>query len=159
MTFYSLYGLDQRGPLDRPVVGVSVDDWTIDQLPEHARQAIEATGAPIDRDLYEHFAARPTGQKGVEENHAASPRYSAAVYSYASARRPRISSSRVAVAEIDIRKVDGILPAQLGHLGVCASAPAKIILGNAVFFHAVPGTGPKTAEVPRCGQKCPHLLN
>jgi glucose-6-phosphate 1-dehydrogenase len=67
MTFHSLYRLDQRGPLDCPVVGVSVDDWTIDQLREHERQAIEATGAPIDCDLYDRFAARPTGQNGIEE--------------------------------------------------------------------------------------------
>ncbi len=32
MTFHSLYRLEQRGLLDCPIVGVAVDDWTIDQL-------------------------------------------------------------------------------------------------------------------------------
>ena len=32
MTFRSLYRLERRGLLDCPIVGVAVDDWTIDQL-------------------------------------------------------------------------------------------------------------------------------
>ncbi len=32
MTFRSLYRLEQRGLLDCPIVGVAVDDWTVDQL-------------------------------------------------------------------------------------------------------------------------------
>ena len=37
MTFRSLYRLEQRGLLNCPIVGVAVDDWTIDHLREHAR--------------------------------------------------------------------------------------------------------------------------
>ena len=37
MTFRSLYRLEQRGLLDCPIVGVAVDDWTVDQLVERAR--------------------------------------------------------------------------------------------------------------------------
>ena len=32
MTFHSLYRLEQRGLLDCPIVGVAVDDWTVEQL-------------------------------------------------------------------------------------------------------------------------------
>ena len=31
MTFRSLYRLELRGLLDCPIVGVAVDDWTLDQ--------------------------------------------------------------------------------------------------------------------------------
>src|SRR6478672_10279687 len=37
MTFRSLYRLEQRGLLKCPIVGVAVDDWTVDQLKERAR--------------------------------------------------------------------------------------------------------------------------
>ena len=40
MTFRSLYRLEQRGLLDCPIVGVAVDDWTVDQLVERARESI-----------------------------------------------------------------------------------------------------------------------
>ena len=37
MTFHSLYRLEQRGLIDCPIVGVAVDDWTVDQLKDRAR--------------------------------------------------------------------------------------------------------------------------
>src|ERR1700759_1855965 len=37
MTFSSLYCLERRGLLRCPILGVSVDDWSVDQLREHAR--------------------------------------------------------------------------------------------------------------------------
>src|SRR3954447_3544886 len=58
MTFRSLYRLERRGLLTCPVVGVAVDDWTVERLREHARKAIVATGEPIDDDVFERFAAR-----------------------------------------------------------------------------------------------------
>jgi glucose-6-phosphate 1-dehydrogenase len=48
MTLHSLYRLEQRGLLDCPIVGVAVDDWSADDLREHARAAIEGTGEKID---------------------------------------------------------------------------------------------------------------
>ena len=42
MTFHSLYRLERRGLLNCPIVGVAGDDWTVDDLREHARTAIEA---------------------------------------------------------------------------------------------------------------------
>jgi glucose-6-phosphate 1-dehydrogenase len=37
MTFRSLYRLERRGLLTCPIVGVAVDDWTEEQLRDHAR--------------------------------------------------------------------------------------------------------------------------
>ena len=58
MTFRSLYRLEARGLLDCPIVGVAVDDWTIDQLVERARTSIEGTGETIDEEVFKRFAAR-----------------------------------------------------------------------------------------------------
>jgi glucose-6-phosphate 1-dehydrogenase len=58
MTFRSLYRLERRGLLNCPVVGVSVDDWSVDHLRKHARSAIEGTGEPVDDEVFERFAAR-----------------------------------------------------------------------------------------------------
>jgi glucose-6-phosphate 1-dehydrogenase len=58
MTFRSLYRLAARGLLNCPIVGVAVDDWSHDDLVEHARQAIEATGEKIDEDVFERFTGR-----------------------------------------------------------------------------------------------------
>ncbi|MDF9748730.1 glucose-6-phosphate dehydrogenase [Arthrobacter sp. ES3-54] len=58
MTFRSLYRLERRGLLQCPIVGVAVDDWTVDQLVERARVSIEGTGEVIDADVFGRFAAR-----------------------------------------------------------------------------------------------------
>ncbi|MEZ0359925.1 glucose-6-phosphate dehydrogenase [Mycobacterium sp. SA01] len=58
MTFRSLYRLERRGLLGCPIVGVALDDWSADTLREHARTAIEATGEPVDDDVFARFAAR-----------------------------------------------------------------------------------------------------
>jgi glucose-6-phosphate 1-dehydrogenase len=58
MTFRSLYRLERRGLLTCPVVGVAVDDWTTEDLRQHARKAIEATGEPIDEQVFDRFARR-----------------------------------------------------------------------------------------------------
>jgi glucose-6-phosphate 1-dehydrogenase len=58
MTFRSLYRLERRGLLNCPVLGVAVDDWSVDQLRKHARLAIEATGEPVDDEVFDRFAAR-----------------------------------------------------------------------------------------------------
>ena len=41
MTFRSLYRLERRGLLQCPIVGVAVNDWTLDQLVQRARESIE----------------------------------------------------------------------------------------------------------------------
>jgi glucose-6-phosphate 1-dehydrogenase len=58
MTFRSLYRLERRGLLDCPIVGVAVDDWTVDDLIARARTSIEGTGEAIDEKVFERFAAR-----------------------------------------------------------------------------------------------------
>jgi glucose-6-phosphate 1-dehydrogenase len=58
MTFRSLYRLEQRGLLDCPIVGVAVDDWSLDQLIERARESIAATGEQIDEDVFRRFVGR-----------------------------------------------------------------------------------------------------
>jgi glucose-6-phosphate 1-dehydrogenase len=58
MTFRSLYRLEKRGLLSCPVVGVAVDDWSIQQLRDHARDCITATGEELDASVFERFASR-----------------------------------------------------------------------------------------------------
>ena len=48
MTLHSLYRLEARGLLTCPIVGVAVDDWTVDDLRERAREAIVASGERLD---------------------------------------------------------------------------------------------------------------
>src|SRR5215813_13849236 len=58
MTFRSLYRLEQRGLLDCPIVGVAVDDWSLDQLIERAREPIAGTGEQIDEVVVRRFTSR-----------------------------------------------------------------------------------------------------
>jgi glucose-6-phosphate 1-dehydrogenase len=58
MTLCSLYRLERRGLLRCPIIGVAVDDWTVEHLRKHAREAIKATGEPIDAKVFKRFAAR-----------------------------------------------------------------------------------------------------
>jgi glucose-6-phosphate 1-dehydrogenase len=57
MTFHSLYKLEARGLLDCPIVGVAVDDWSIEDLRKRARDSIEA-GGEVDEKVFERFAKR-----------------------------------------------------------------------------------------------------
>jgi glucose-6-phosphate 1-dehydrogenase len=57
MTFRSLYRLEQRGLLDCPIVGVAVNDWSVEDLRNRARAAI-AAAQPIDEATFARFAAR-----------------------------------------------------------------------------------------------------
>jgi glucose-6-phosphate 1-dehydrogenase len=58
MTFRSLYRLEQRGLLDCPIVGVAVDDWSVDQLVERARDSIVGTGEQLDESVFGRLAKR-----------------------------------------------------------------------------------------------------
>jgi glucose-6-phosphate 1-dehydrogenase len=58
MTLRSLYRLEARGLLGVPVLGVAVDDWSVEKLREHAREAIEASGEKLDEQVFARFAAR-----------------------------------------------------------------------------------------------------
>jgi glucose-6-phosphate 1-dehydrogenase len=58
MTFRSLYRLEARGLLDCPIVGVAVDDWSLDDLKERARTSIEGTGESVDQTVFDRFVDR-----------------------------------------------------------------------------------------------------
>src|ERR1700754_4892963 len=58
MTFRSLYRLERRELLSCPIVGVAFDDWTVEQLRDHARACIEGTGEQVDDAVFARFAAR-----------------------------------------------------------------------------------------------------
>jgi glucose-6-phosphate 1-dehydrogenase len=58
MTLRSLYRLERRRLLKCPIVGVAVDDWTVEDLRAHARQAIEAAGDKIDDTVFNRFVRR-----------------------------------------------------------------------------------------------------
>jgi glucose-6-phosphate 1-dehydrogenase len=58
MTFRSLYRLERRGLINCPIVGVAVDDWSVDQLKERARTSIVGTAEPLDDATFERLAAR-----------------------------------------------------------------------------------------------------
>jgi glucose-6-phosphate 1-dehydrogenase len=58
MTFRSLYRLERRGLLGCPIVGVALEDWSVEHLRDHARRAIQAGGEVVDRRVFERLAAR-----------------------------------------------------------------------------------------------------
>jgi glucose-6-phosphate 1-dehydrogenase len=46
--------------LECPIVGVTVDDWTAEQLVERARWSIVRDGKRLDPKVFDRFAASPT---------------------------------------------------------------------------------------------------
>src|SRR5262245_44511775 len=82
MTFRSLYRLHKRRLLKCPVVGVAMDAWTDDQLRQHARDAIEATGEPIDKRSFDSFAQRLSYIQGNFTEPATYQRLKAALKDY-----------------------------------------------------------------------------
>jgi glucose-6-phosphate 1-dehydrogenase len=58
MTLRSLYRLDHRGLLNVPVIGVAVDDWTVEHLRDHALDAVRAAGEDIDEAVWKRFSQR-----------------------------------------------------------------------------------------------------
>src|SRR6478736_10201081 len=79
MTFRSLYRLEARGLLDCPIVGVAVDDWSIDDLKERARTSIEGTGEQIDPAVFDRFAERLSYVSGDFTDPATYERVGAAI--------------------------------------------------------------------------------
>jgi glucose-6-phosphate 1-dehydrogenase len=79
MTFYSLYRLEKRGLLDCPIVGVAVDDWTVDQLRERARTSIVGCGESIDEEVFARFADRLSYVAGDFSDAATFERVAAAI--------------------------------------------------------------------------------
>jgi len=79
MTFRALYRLEARGMLDCPIVGVAIDEWTIDQLREHAREAIATTVEDPDEDVFGRLAARISYVQGDYSDAGTFERVAAAV--------------------------------------------------------------------------------
>jgi glucose-6-phosphate 1-dehydrogenase len=85
MTFRALYRLEERGKLDCPIVGVAIDDWTIEQLREHAHDAIATTVTDPDEDVFARLAARLSYVQGDYADASTFERVAAAI---GEARRP-----------------------------------------------------------------------
>ena len=58
MTFGSLYRLEDRGLLDVPLIGVAFQDWSKQDLADHARSAITGTGITIDESVFTRLMDR-----------------------------------------------------------------------------------------------------
>jgi glucose-6-phosphate 1-dehydrogenase len=68
MTFRSLYRLERRGLLACPIVGIASRPWAIEQLLDHARSSIIATGEPLDEAVFARLAARMSYMSGNFED-------------------------------------------------------------------------------------------
>src|SRR4051812_23772318 len=51
--FPALYAMSRRGKLAVPIVGVAKSGWSLDDLREHARDAVRSTGTFDDRAFAE----------------------------------------------------------------------------------------------------------
>jgi glucose-6-phosphate 1-dehydrogenase len=58
MTFQSLYRMERRGEIDCPIIGVAIDDWSDDDLRNHAKQAIEAEIDDVDAKVLDRLLNR-----------------------------------------------------------------------------------------------------
>jgi len=79
MTFHSLYRLEKRGLLSCPIIGVAVNDWSVQDLRDHARTAIENCGEQIDDAVFDRFAARLSYVSGDFDDAATYQRVGAAI--------------------------------------------------------------------------------
>src|SRR5262245_44689434 len=64
MTFRALYDLEARERLACRILGVAIDDWTVEHLREHAHEAISATVKDPDADIFNRLAERITYVQG-----------------------------------------------------------------------------------------------
>jgi glucose-6-phosphate 1-dehydrogenase len=112
MTFLSLYRLEQRGLLHCPIVGVAVDDWSVDRLVKRARDSIVATGEKLEEEVFDRFAARLSYVNGDFSDPTTYQRVAAEI---ATARRP--------VFYLEIPPfLFGTVVKGLSDVGLCASA-------------------------------------
>jgi glucose-6-phosphate 1-dehydrogenase len=56
-TFRALYQLEERKLLNRPVIGIAVDDWDDDQLRKRAHESVAATGS-FDEQVFKRLSDR-----------------------------------------------------------------------------------------------------
>jgi glucose-6-phosphate 1-dehydrogenase len=79
MTFNSLYRLELRGLLNCPIVGVAANDWSEEDLRDHAREAIIGCGTEIDEAVFERLAGRMSYVSGDFGDDATYQRVASAV--------------------------------------------------------------------------------
>jgi glucose-6-phosphate 1-dehydrogenase len=84
MTFRALYRLERRNLLKVPIVGVALDDWTIEHLRDHARDSIAASGEDVDETIFARLANRLSYVSGDYGNESTYEAVAAAVGGYAS---------------------------------------------------------------------------
>ena len=58
MTFKSLYRMERRGEIACDIIGVAIDDWSDDDLREHARQSVKAELDDVDDKVLERLLKR-----------------------------------------------------------------------------------------------------
>ncbi|MGH3733927.1 MAG: glucose-6-phosphate dehydrogenase [Acidimicrobiales bacterium] len=58
MTFQALYRLEATKQLKCPIVGVAVEDWTVEQLRDAMRAALLGCGVDVSNDVFDRLAAR-----------------------------------------------------------------------------------------------------
>jgi glucose-6-phosphate 1-dehydrogenase len=58
MTFRALYRLERRRLLTCPIVGIAVDELSVEQLMNRAREAITGAGEQIDEAVFDRLAGR-----------------------------------------------------------------------------------------------------
>ena len=58
MTFRALYHLEARERLNCRIVGVAIDDWSLEKLLEHAHEAIRSSVGDHDEDVFDRLAKR-----------------------------------------------------------------------------------------------------
>src|SRR5580692_7212342 len=64
MTFQALYHLEIEGLLDFPIIGVAIEDWSLDELRSHVRAALESEGEHIKEATFNRLAGRLTYVQG-----------------------------------------------------------------------------------------------
>ena len=64
MTFRSLYRLEVAGRLDCPIIGVAMDDWSVDHLRDMVREAVTADQDVVDEVAFQRLAGRLSYLKG-----------------------------------------------------------------------------------------------
>ncbi|MHB1511478.1 MAG: glucose-6-phosphate dehydrogenase [Acidimicrobiales bacterium] len=58
LTFRALYQLELAGELNFPIIGVAVEDWSVDHLRSSALVALESSGEAVKREVFDQLARR-----------------------------------------------------------------------------------------------------
>jgi glucose-6-phosphate 1-dehydrogenase len=58
MTFRALYQLELAGELDFPIIGVAVEDWSVDHLRSSVLMALESGDVAVEKEVFDRLAER-----------------------------------------------------------------------------------------------------